>query len=65
MLLAQITGPAKDNGKGGSASTLNFFRVKVFLVKAGALGTVRFRKADRPPVPMHGTAKGTDVPAGV
>jgi hypothetical protein len=26
---------------------------------------VRVRKADRPPVLMHGTAKGTDVPAGV
>jgi hypothetical protein len=26
---------------------------------------VRVRKADRPPVLMHGTAKGTHVPAGV
>ena len=39
-------------------------KVKVFLVKVGALGTVRFRKADRPPPPWGGQAKGTDVPAG-
>jgi hypothetical protein len=40
-------------------------KVKVFLFTVGAIGPVRVRKADRPPVLMHGTAKGTDVPAGV
>ena len=34
-------------------------KVKIFLVKAGALGTVRFRKADRPPPIVRRTAKGT------
>jgi hypothetical protein len=54
-----------QTGKGARGTTLNFFRVKIFLVKAGALGTVRFRKADRPPVLVHGSAKRTNVRAGV
>ena len=56
-LLAQITGPAKDNGKGARGSTLNFFRVKVFLIKAGALGTLRFRKPNRAPATFRRTVR--------
>src|SRR3712207_2653297 len=55
-----------QTGKGGRAPTRNFAapRSKVFLVKVGALGTVRFRKADRPPMLMHGSLSGrTSAPA--
>lgn len=48
-LLAQITGPAKDNSKGARGPTRNFSKLqgqRSFLIKAGALGTVRFRKAN-------------------
>ena len=60
------TGEGQTAGKGASGPhpELCSSKVKVFLVKAGALGPVRVRKADRPPVLVHGSAKGTDVPAG-
>ena len=40
-LLAQITGPAKDNGKGASGATRNFAKLQIkqlFLSPANALG---------------------------
>lgn len=55
-----------QTGKGGLGlhPELCSSKVKVFLVKVGALGPVRVRKADRPPMLVHGTAKRTDVRAG-
>ena len=67
--LAQITGPAKDNSKGASRATLNFFRAKtlfqVFPGQPQRSGIADPAKPDRAPRLMARTAKGTDVPAGV
>ena len=73
-LLAQITGPAKDK-HGPQARALADLTVRkaralrggkqrVFLIKP-QIRDRRSRKADRPPVLLHGTAKGPEGPAGV
>ena len=68
--LAQITGPAKDNGKGGSRLHPELFqapRSKSFSITRTAPGIARSRKPERAPAPMrrvfvqhHGRAADMD-----
>ena len=54
-LLAQITGPAKDNGKGGFGLHPELFKsskVKVFLSPA-TLPDRKVRKPERAPAPLR------------